>query len=338
MATEQTTATTSSDASPSGAAAENGGKGEGIGGKGKGNGRDGQKNRKQTNNNNRRGGGKGGKSQSNNVDEGEAVCIVCADDIDHRTLFSVLAPCGHNDICSLCALRLRVLHNDKRCPCCNIEADKMIVTSSRKLTWSEVEFDTENYRSAKWAGGNLQLHNESNLYMAHQFKVTHVDRLMSCNCNEMMVSKVPIVEPSSAVPTAAPMTTATSEEAVGGMPPPPPPPAAEASKQVKTKTVRSKCSANFGNAKALGKHLREKHNLQFCQICVDHKPVFCSELKRYSTNNDELEKHITVGDPKGEGFSGHPKVTTTRVSLSLTLCVFFSIFKYCMIFCMLYTL
>lgn len=265
----------------------------------------------------------GGKVQNNNLTkEAEAVCIVCAEDIDNRTRLSVLAPCGHHDMCSMCALRLRILHDDKRCPYCNSISEKMVVTPSRKLTWNEVDFDPLG-KNAKWAGGNLQYHNESKLYMPHQFKISHVDKLISCSCYEM-ISKTTPIEVSQKQPPPVPTQQSSN------VPPPPPPIGGSAGasvptiavveidekpKPIKNKTVKTKCLANFGNAKSLSKHLRDKHQLQFCSICAEHKPVFCSELKRYSTKStdNELEKHITIGDPKGEGFSGHPKVTLTYI-------------------------
>jgi len=253
--------------------------------------------------------GKGKKGQNREQVE-EMMCVLCAETIDFRSRLSVLAPCGHNDMCSTCALRLRILHKDKRCPCCNIEAEMMVATPTSKLNhWSDIDIDETNKRSAKWSGGTFQKHNESSLYMPHSFKVSHVDKLISCTCYE----NIPLPPPT---PPSTTLSTTLSTTSIDGalLPPgltPPQPPLHVPTTQKNNNNIKNKkhvkCLANFGNLKSLGKHLREKHNLQFCSICVEHKPVFCSELKRYSISNDELEKHITIGDPKGEGFSGHPK-------------------------------
>uniref|UniRef100_A0A7S2WW84 C2H2-type domain-containing protein n=1 Tax=Rhizochromulina marina TaxID=1034831 RepID=A0A7S2WW84_9STRA len=66
------------------------------------------------------------------------------------------------------------------------------------------------------------------------------------------------------------------------------------------------CKASFSNIKALQKHLRMEHGVQFCRLCVAGKPVFPSELQRFPVQGPEYERHMTVGDPKA-GFNGHPR-------------------------------
>jgi hypothetical protein len=285
-------------------------------GKGKGNNKgEGNNNKSHSKNKNHQNkGGKGKKNQNSTNQEEELLCILCAEAIDFRSRLSVLAPCGHNDMCSTCALRLRMLHQDKRCPLCNIESESMVTTTSSKLTWKDIDFDEEGKRNARWPGGTFQLHPESGLYMPHSFKVSHFDRLVSYSCYENIIQPSQVEQQTlksnkdnqsvdaSNIIMPPPGLPSTGE---ANTPQPPQPP--QTHHKNKGNNHQPKCHAHFGNVKALGRHLREKHNLQFCSICAEHKPVFCSELKRYPTNNDELEKHITVGDPKGEGFKGHPK-------------------------------
>eukprot|EP01138_Halocafeteria_seosinensis_P006454 gb/GECG01006598.1/.p1 GENE.gb/GECG01006598.1/~~gb/GECG01006598.1/.p1 ORF type:complete len:852 (+),score=113.98 gb/GECG01006598.1/:1-2556(+) len=53
-------------------------------------------------------------------------CILCANDLDVR----ILRPCGHNEVCLLCAARMRVLLKDISCPVCKQEAEHVV--ASRK--------------------------------------------------------------------------------------------------------------------------------------------------------------------------------------------------------------
>ena len=47
---------------------------------------------------------------------------------------------GHRDCCSTCALRLRVIHRDKRCPLCNVETAVMVLAAGRDFEWASIEF------------------------------------------------------------------------------------------------------------------------------------------------------------------------------------------------------
>ena len=55
--------------------------------------------------------------------------------------------------------------------------------------------------------------------------------------------------------------------------------------------------------RALQDHLRVKHRLALCTLCIDHKRDFVARLPRMAPH--QLKKHLTKGDP-GTGFEGHP--------------------------------
>ena len=66
--------------------------------------------------------------QNDSIDDDPSphtVCLVCysSDLPSHRTIL----PCGHDDICGPCHLRLRYLHSDRKCPVCKATHDKVIV-------------------------------------------------------------------------------------------------------------------------------------------------------------------------------------------------------------------
>lgn len=53
------------------------------------------------------------------LSDGHQHCLVCYGDLTHRGKL----PCGHDDICGVCHLRLRFLHDDRRCPICKQQSD-----------------------------------------------------------------------------------------------------------------------------------------------------------------------------------------------------------------------
>ena len=56
--------------------------------------------------------------------------------------------------------------------------------------------------------------------------------------------------------------------------------------------------------KILQDHLRTKHRLALCQLCVDHKRDFVSRLPRMTPK--QLQNHLKNGDGPTSGFNGHP--------------------------------
>ena len=62
------------------------------------------------------------------------------------------------------------------------------------------------------------------------------------------------------------------------------------------------CFVTKRDAKALKHHLTTEHNMQLCNLCIEHKQIFPSEQKVYSQS--EYEKHLKNGD--NDGSDGHP--------------------------------
>eukprot|EP00586_Coscinodiscus_wailesii_P008873 CAMPEP_0172522240 /NCGR_PEP_ID=MMETSP1066-20121228/293020_1 /TAXON_ID=671091 /ORGANISM="Coscinodiscus wailesii, Strain CCMP2513" /LENGTH=420 /DNA_ID=CAMNT_0013305227 /DNA_START=13 /DNA_END=1271 /DNA_ORIENTATION=- len=52
-------------------------------------------------------------------------CLICC--TDDLPLARGITPCGHDDVCASCHLRLRFLHSEKRCPICKNVNEKIIV-------------------------------------------------------------------------------------------------------------------------------------------------------------------------------------------------------------------
>jgi len=56
--------------------------------------------------------------------------------------------------------------------------------------------------------------------------------------------------------------------------------------------------------RALKDHMRKQHTISLCNLCVDNKRDFVSQLPRFRP--EQLKKHMSKGDPKTSGFKGHP--------------------------------
>eukprot|EP00977_Amphora_coffeiformis_P027708 scaffold34635_cov208-Amphora_coffeaeformis.AAC.1 len=56
--------------------------------------------------------------------------------------------------------------------------------------------------------------------------------------------------------------------------------------------------------RGLQDHLRVKHRLALCNLCVEHQRDFVARLPRFSPS--KLKEHLTKGDGRGSGFEGHP--------------------------------
>lgn len=60
-------------------------------------------------------------------------CLVCYSDLTTRGK----TPCGHDDICGVCHLRLRFLHSEKKCPICKTENNHVIVDKDASKPFDE---------------------------------------------------------------------------------------------------------------------------------------------------------------------------------------------------------
>ena len=56
--------------------------------------------------------------------------------------------------------------------------------------------------------------------------------------------------------------------------------------------------------RALQDHLRNKHKLALCSLCIDARRDFIARLPRFTPS--QLKAHLSKGDGTGSGFTGHP--------------------------------
>jgi len=70
------------------------------------------------------------------------------------------------------------------------------------------------------------------------------------------------------------------------------------------------CGYEGKNVQGLGAHLREKHDLHLCDVCVEHKQVFVGEQTKHR-GRKALVAHMDKGEA-AEGFAGHPRCKFCR--------------------------
>ena len=64
------------------------------------------------------------------------------------------------------------------------------------------------------------------------------------------------------------------------------------------------CKEKKANFNELKRHVRQKHEKQYCDICVKNLKVFPQELRVYSRS--ELVTHRKTGDRDNKSYKGHP--------------------------------
>lgn len=198
--------------------------------------------------------------------DGNTQCLVCYSDLTYRGK----TPCDHNAICGVCHLRLRFLHNDKKCPICKSENDSIIVDKD--------EGGKRYGDYPMWGdeiGAGFVHRTDVGMFFEEGYYGQEILPLFGLGCNVCDFSA------GSAVCTPAPPLPGASDDQQGN-----------------NKTKLSK------PLRALQDHLRTDHRLAFCQLCVDHKRDFVSRLPRF--NPRQLQNHLRRGDGPESGFLGHP--------------------------------
>lgn len=71
-------------------------------------------------------------------------CIICAFEFDSSVHLQSFGICGHNDICSLCFLRIRSIQRNFTCPSCKQELDKLICSDKQGVSFNDFNIWGDN--------------------------------------------------------------------------------------------------------------------------------------------------------------------------------------------------
>lgn len=190
--------------------------------------------------------------------EAERHCLVCYDVLEYATK----TPCQHDEICGVCQLRIRFLHNDKKCPICKTENNQVIVDENKDPEAHAKTFDAYPI----WGddlGSDYVYRDDVGMFFRREYYDTEIQPLFGYHCTD------PKCDYDGKVPD-------------------------KTDDNNKSKTP----------IRGLQDHLRVKHKLALCQLCVDHQRDFVARLPRFTPN--QLKNHLSKGDGKGSGFEGHP--------------------------------
>lgn len=213
-------------------------------------------------------------------------CMICySDELPrHRAIL----PCGHDDACGPCHLRLRHLHSDRRCPVCKADNDKIIVDADPPPDLDMDEpLDPESkthkpFDSYQMWGDDLgagYTHAERvGMFFPTEYYQREIVSIFGLGCG------VPNCGfENDADGTFVDESTYDKNK-----------PNAKQKREVK----------RVSGMKALEQHLRGKHGMTLCTLCVENKRDFVSQLPRFTPSG--LKKHLSKGDGDGSGFRGHP--------------------------------
>ena len=145
-----------------------------------------------------RGGGRGGRGGGGNnqptkpapqlEDEDDAdapehhFCLICYTPRLHLERAST--PCGHDEACGSCHLRLRSLHGDKKCPICKTINDEIIVDIDPN---PEIDEHKSFHQYEKWGndiGPNYTYREDVGMFFPVSFYHSNVLPLFALKCNE----------------------------------------------------------------------------------------------------------------------------------------------------------
>ena len=220
------------------------------------------------------------------LSDGHSHCLVCYGDLTFRGKI----PCGHDDICGVCHLRLRYLHNDTKCPICKQSTEETVDGGTTAAAADGdgigpdgdtgggvggsgggviVDRDPEKKHAdyARWGDdiGSGYIHRKDvGMFFQEDYYQTEVVPLFAYACNmcDFQVDQ----------------NTRSGSTQGGGK--------------------------KNSPQRLLLDHLRTDHRLAMCYLCIDHKRDFISQLPRFSPS--QLQKHLKNGDGPESGFNGHP--------------------------------
>ena len=194
---------------------------------------------------------------SNRYNPEQHRCLVCYTDL----VMVAHTPCHHDEICGLCHLRLRYLHEDFKCPICKAVNEHLVVDHHNKHN-STKNKQFEDYPI--WGddlGTDFVYTAKARMFFPKKYYDNVVHALFGYHC---LVKNCP-----QSLWTVSAAVTATDE-------------------QDNDNTSSPELPATL---RQLQDHLRTAHRLTLCQLCCDHQRDFVAQLPRYSPSG--LQRHYT---------------------------------------------
>lgn len=229
--------------------------------------------------------------------ENITTCLVCCS--DDLPLHRGISACGHNDVCGQCHIRLRYLLNDLKCPICKATNDRIIVdmdtiadsneSGKEEQVYVHKQFQDYEFWGDDDIGPGYLCNEKIKMFFKKDYQENRVLPLfqLACYAKGCNYGKF-----------AANSKGRRNNKAKGKND------NNNNNKDDATCTKVSAATTNNVTMKSLRDHLRAKHSMTLCQLCVDNKRDFISNLPRYTP--EQLKVHEKKGEGKGSGFTGHP--------------------------------
>lgn len=228
-----------------------------------------------------------------------AHCLICYSSTlpSHRSI----SPCGHDDVCAPCLLRLRYLHSDKKCPVCKTTNETIIVDRDNdSLDIADADDGTNVHHKRydqyqQWGqdlGTGFVYREDVGMHFPKEYYETVVVPLFGYACGmpgcgfknleETFVGEKEMREAEG------------GNEKKGG------------NRQQGAREVKKRLTGQ----EALKAHLRTSHGMALCDLCITNKRDFVSKLPRFTPSG--LKTHQSKGDGEMSGFLGHPSCDFCR--------------------------
>jgi len=202
-------------------------------------------------------------------------CLVCYSDLEYTTI----TPCHHNEICGVCHLRIRHLHGDRKCPICKKENDLVVVDRPDVKQFQEYPIWGDSL------GAEFTFHKEVGMFFPTEYYEKDIQPLFGYHCT------LPNCQYDGMTPDPNVYDKANANANKKD----------DAQQQEQQQQPQSQKKTPI---RALQDHLRNKHRLTLCNLCVDHQRDFVSRLPRFTPG--QLKRHLQDGDGALSGFAGHP--------------------------------
>jgi hypothetical protein len=222
-------------------------------------------------------------------------CLICyTHNISH---YRSILPCGHDDICAPCMLRIRYLDNDTQCPVCKASNDVVIIDKDN--------FDVDETDASDGLAVHHKKFNQYELWGNEILSGGHPDNNGKFVYKEDVGMHFPrdvyekVVTPLCGYACGLEFCSFVNNEDSyvnerdvndngkrGG------------DNNNTTTTTTREVKRRLTGIKALKAHLRMEHGMMLCDLCVDNKRNFVYNLQRFTPQG--LKKH------ENDKQEGHP--------------------------------
>lgn len=104
-------------------------------------------------------------------------CLVCSHTIDYVDRLCTITECGHNDVCSICFLRMRAIKNNNQCSMCKTVLER-VICSDIDGNWSDYDIMNDSI------GPGFLLDHKSNMFFPSTYFQTHIQQLFEWKCKQ----------------------------------------------------------------------------------------------------------------------------------------------------------